>query len=78
MDAIQNITDLRHHTVQSVDYSTWTHGTYKECDVPVLEKKALVPTESTLLDRSWYTRVRRFYRQAQWLGGDAFPDEPAR
>jgi hypothetical protein len=38
-----------------------------------------VPSESTHnLGRSWCTRVRRFYRRAQWLGRYTFPDDPAR
>jgi hypothetical protein len=77
MDAIENVVHLCHHTVKSVDYSTLTYGTHKECDAPVVEKKALMPSESTLPGRSWYTRVRPFYRQAQWLDRDTFHDGPA-
>ena len=80
MDAIQNTIHLCHHTVKSVDYGSETHGTHKECDVPVLEKEALVSGESAHLSRSRYTRVRRFYRQleAQWLGRYTFPHDPSR
>jgi hypothetical protein len=80
MDPIQNVVGLCHHTVKSVGYSTLTYGTHEKCDVPILEKEALVPSESTRLCRScgWYTRARRFYRQVQWLGRDAFHDGPAR
>ena len=78
MDPIQNIIDLCHHTVKSVGYSTKTYGTHKKCDVPILEKEALVLSESIHLGRLWYTPAGRFYRQAQWLGGDTFPDCPAR